>query len=352
MLSYVIVGSGYRAEYYGRIARTYPELFRAIFLCRSEEKAALMKAHTGIETTVSKERCISFRPDFIVAAVDRGHVADVTEEWVLDGYPVVAETPVADTEEKLCRIRELARQGGKIVCCEQYHRYPLLAEGLRKVSEGIIGNPSSAYLSLAHDYHAASLLRKALLISPGEAYVLHGTFTENEVTATDSRYGAVTDGQTAQARRDMIHISFRSGKEAIYDFSSVQYRSFIRSTHLTVRGSLGEWSDTVIRFVGSDHMPQRCFLLPVIPSSYAALDTQALRDRRRSWSAEVFPDTVQDEFAIASMLLDMKAYLAGGESPYPLEEALEDALFWLAVQKAVLHPWQETAVLERPWKKL
>ena len=39
MLSYAIVGSGYRSVYYARIARTYPVLFRAMYLCRSEEKA-------------------------------------------------------------------------------------------------------------------------------------------------------------------------------------------------------------------------------------------------------------------------------------------------------------------------
>lgn len=39
VLSYIIVGSGYRAEFYARIAAAYPQLFRAIFLCRSEEKA-------------------------------------------------------------------------------------------------------------------------------------------------------------------------------------------------------------------------------------------------------------------------------------------------------------------------
>ena len=39
MLSYAIVGSGYRSVYYARIARTYPVLFRAMYLCRSTEKA-------------------------------------------------------------------------------------------------------------------------------------------------------------------------------------------------------------------------------------------------------------------------------------------------------------------------
>ena len=74
-------------------------------------------------------------------------------------------------------------------------------------------------------------------------------------------------------------------------------------------------------------------LLPVIPEKYRGLDTQALRDKRRNWTAELAPDTVQDEFAIASFLLDMGDYLHGGECPYPLQEALEDARFWMRLQE-------------------
>jgi len=76
-----------------------------------------------------------------------------------------------------------------------------------------------------------------------------------------------------------------------------------------------------------------------------------LRDKRRNWSAELAPDTVQDEFAIASLLLDMGAYLNGGPSPYPVEDALEDAYFWLLVQEAAAHPWQETASRRMPWHR-
>ena len=91
MLSYIIVGSGYRAEYFGRIAATYPSLFRAMYLCRSEEKAALMKARTGMEATPSRDACVSFRPDFVVIAVDWAHVADVAEEWL--DYPWSRKRP-------------------------------------------------------------------------------------------------------------------------------------------------------------------------------------------------------------------------------------------------------------------
>ena len=81
------------------------------------------------------------------------------------------------------------------------------------------------------------------------------------------------------------------------------------------------------------------------------LDTQALRDIRRTWQPELQLDTEQDEYAIASILLDMKEYLSGGASPYPLKEALEDAVFWLMVQEAAEKPWQEIRMSEVPWRE-
>ena len=350
MLSYIIVGSGYRAEYFGRIAHAYPDLFRAMFLCRSEEKAALMKSHTGVDATVSVDACLAFQPDFAVIAVDRGHVAEVAEEWILRGLPVVTETPVGDTPDKLRRLWQLGQNGAKIVCCEQYFRQPILAAGLKAIEEGLIGDTSSVYISLLHDYHASSLIRRALQVKPGTPYTLRGMRQQRPVIETDSRYGAILDGRVAQVNRDTVCVSFATGQEAMYDFASNQYRSYIRSRHLTVRGSRGEWSDTLVMYLDEKNQPQRRFLLPEIPEKYRALDSQALRDRRRNWQAELAPDTVQDEFAIASILLDMGDYLAGGPSPYPLADAMEDAYFWLLVCQAIEHPWQEIAYTPEPWK--
>ena len=152
MISYVIVGSGYRSEYFGRVAATWPDLFRALFLCRSEGKAALVRSHTGVPATVSEAECEAFHPDFVVVAVDRGHVAEVAETWARRGYPVVTETPVGATIEQLKRLWQLQAQGAKIVCCEQYHRHPVLSAGFEAVVEGAIGTPTTAYLSLVHDY--------------------------------------------------------------------------------------------------------------------------------------------------------------------------------------------------------
>ena len=334
MLSYVIVGSGYRAEYFGRVAQTWPELFRALFLCRSEEKAAKLKRNTGVDAVLTAEAAEAFRPDFIVVAVDRGHVADVAEEWLARGCPVVTETPVGDSEDKLERLRRLGEGGAKIVCCEQYHRQPLLAAGLEAVRQGLIGAPQTAYISLVHDYHAASLIRRALLVGK-ESYTLRGSRRVSPAVETDSRYGAILDGRVTDEVRDQALVTFESGKTAIYDFAPLHYRSYIRARHFTVRGDRGEWSDTTLYGLDERNRPWRQALMPEIPEKYRCLDTQYLRDLRKAWRPELFLDTLQDEYAIATILLDMGEYLSGGPSPYPLWEAIEDARFWLRIQEAV-----------------
>ena len=349
MLRYVIVGSGYRAEYFGRIARTYPDLFGAMFLCRSREKAGLMTARTGAPAVTDEDECLAFRPDFAVIAVDRGHMAEVIARWAEKGLPLVTETPVGETMDQLRAVWALGAGGAKIVSCEQYFRQPILLSGLAAVEEGLIGTPSSLYISLLHDYHAASVIRRALQVPVGEAFTVTGAARQNTVIRTDSRTGAILDGSRAAAERMTALISFDSGKSAVYDFSPVQYRSFIRSRHLVVRGDRGEWSDTSVSFADGAGVPRKLFLTPEIPEKYRCLDTQALRDRRRGWQHELMPDTVQDEFAIASMLLDMGGYLTGGPSPYPLKDALEDAYFWCLLKQAALSPFRPIRSERMPW---
>ena len=331
MLSYLIVGSGYRAEYFGRVTQIWSGLFRALYLCRSAEKADHLKRQTGVDAVLTADEALAFRPDFVVVAVDRGHVAEVAEEWAARGLPVMTETPVGDTEEKLRRLCRLQQGGARITCCEQYHRYPILAAGIEAVQSGAIGTPQSMYISLAHDYHAASLIRRALGTGD-EPYTVQGACSRYTTAATDSRYGAILDGSAAEEARDAALLRFESGKTAIYDFSPLQYRSYIRARHITVRGDRGEWSDTTLYGLDGRNRPVRRSLMPDIPEKYSCLDTQYLRDLRKTWRPELFLDTQQDEYAIATLLLDMAAYLEGGPSPYPLWEAVEDARFWFRLE--------------------
>lgn len=347
-LSYLIVGSGYRAKFYARIAKTYPALFSALFLCRSEEKAALMQYETGVPAVCSTEEAAAFRPDFIVIAVNKTSITDVSIEWVNRGYPVLMETPAGMTREQLLQLWNLSQNSARIAVAEQYHRYPDMIAGLQAVSEGRIGTPCSAYLSLAHDYHGMSLLRR-MLLTEGESYSIRGERTMYPVTETDSRTGPLPGNPVRERARDLVWVSFDSGKKALYDFSGVQYHSFIRSRHVLVRGDRGEWCDAVLYCLDNRGQPVREELRPVIPERYRELDTALLRDARRVPRAGLSMDNLQDEFAMASMLYDMKDFLENGTEVYPLREALEDAYFRILMEEALAEPWKEVRAGKMPW---
>ena len=197
-LSFVIIGSGFRAMFYGRIARRYPELFTLKYiLCRSEEKAAKVHGETGFPTTVSDEDCKNSKPDFVVVAVNKGNIADVAEKWALMGYPVLTETPIGCSLKQLRRIWELKEKYHcKIQVCEQYFHCPTLRAGLHQIQNEAIGQPDSMYLSLVHEYHGASLIRKYLLMGHERFSVIGKQFTF-PLTETDSRQGAITDGSVS-----------------------------------------------------------------------------------------------------------------------------------------------------------
>ena len=349
-LSFVVVGSGFRAMFYGRIARTYPELFEMKYmLCRSQEKADRIRTQTGFSVTTSKEACEACRPDFVVVSVNKANIADVAEEWALRGHAVLTETPAGASLEQLERIWELReRCGCRIQVAEQYFHYPSLSVGMKYIERGDIGEPFSLYISAAHDYHGASIMRKYLSVGQ-EAFAVAAKRFRFPLTETDSREGAVTDGRTTLRERDIALFEFASGKIGLYDFSGEQYHSFIRSRHIIVRGRDGELSDQVLYRLDDRHYPRTKILLPELEPRYRVLETKRIRDYVRMWKPELSLDEIEDEYAIACMLYDMGDYIASGKEIYPLRDALQDAYMWLVLQEAVQKPGKQMYARKMPW---
>ena len=344
------MGSGFRAMFYGRIARTYPELFEMKYmLCRSQEKADRIRTQTGFSVTTSKEACEACRPDFVVVAVNKANIADVAEEWALRGHAVLTETPAGASLEQLERIWELReRCGCRIQVAEQYFHYPSLSVGMKYIERGDIGEPFSLYISAAHDYHGASIMRKYLSVGQ-EAFAVAAKRFRFPLTETDSREGAVTDGRTTLRERDIALFEFASGKIGLYDFSGEQYHSFIRSRHIIVRGRDGELSDQVLYRLDDRHYPRTKILLPELEPRYRVLETKRIRDYVRMWKPELSLDEIEDEYAIACMLYDMGDYIASGKEIYPLRDALQDAYMWLVLQEAVQKPGKQMYARKMPW---
>lgn len=352
-LSFVIIGSGWRSLFFVRIAKQFPEQFELKYmLCRTQEKAERIAAEYGIATTISEEVCEQAKPDFVVNAVSRDYLFPVLKTWSGKGYPVLMETPAANTEEELIAVWEMIQKGAKIQVAEQYHRYPFLASGLKLIKENKLAEPYAVRLSMVHDYHGASMIRRMLQPqNPMDLKLqyLSGCSYTLPVTETDSRYGAITDGRVKNAERTVITLQFENNKVAFYDFSGIQYHSFIRSRHINVQGRDGEWNDTMLRYVDEKHLPVAEEIKAYLDSKYCVLETEELQCQSREWKPYVDLNNAQDEYAIATMLYDMREYIEHGVEVYPMKEALEDAYWYLLIKKAVQTPGENIYPEKMPW---
>ena len=341
---FIIVGSGWRAMYYVRIAKALPEQFElCALLCRTQEKADRIAAEYGIVTTTSIAYCLEQKPDYAVVVVDKAHIAEVAMEWMDRGIPVMMETPAAMDMETLERLKQ---QKGKLVVAEQYRRYPENIARLNILKKGLIAEPDYLYLSMAHEYHGASLIRAFLQVPADMPFSITAFEWAFPTVETLSRYERFTDGHTADKKRMAAVIRFDNGKVCLYDFDSEQYRSPIRKNLWKLQGSRGEINDDVVYWLDSENQGRTA---PIVISA-RTVETDSDNPNFTSyeevtaikWNNETVYEPPfglcglsQDETAIASLMNDMGAYARGeAESPYPLEEALQDAYMAILLRQA------------------
>ena len=344
---FVLVGSGWRAQYYIRIARALPGVFElcAVF-CRTEEKAALIAAEFGVHTTTSMEECRSLQPDFIVVAVTKTVIAQVSREWLDHGFTVLCETPIAVDLETLEQISSyVAEKEPKLVVAEQYQFYPEYIALRKLLEKGVIGAPDFLTISVAHDYHAASLMRAFLGVSADTAFTVTAKTFSFPTAETLTRYECYTDGRIADKKRTLAAFIFADGKTALYDFDSEQYRSPIRGNFLKIQGCRGEIMNHRIAYLDPRNQPKVSVLLlesrQVKTESTNPNFHTVTEITRITFEEEVLymPEfglcgLSQDETAIAHLMKHTAEYARGNAtSPYALREAMQDAYMGIMMRQ-------------------
>ena len=346
-IRFVIVGSGWRSLYYVRIAKALPQVFHlCAMLCRTDEKAARMAQENGIHTTTSVSECMEYKPDFVVVVVNKASIAEVALQWLDKGFCVLSETPAALDTGTLARLREAEHRGARLVVCEQYRRYPSLS-ALRKIAQsGIIGEPTCLNLSVAHEYHGASLMRAFLDIRGFENFTVRAKTYEFPTTETLTRYDLFKDGRVAQKKRTVATFEFESGKVGIYDFDSEQYRSPIRRNTIRLQGVRGEMIDDKVYYLNADNdgvVSQITTNSRIVhtdsnnPNIAAFTEIQNIVFEGKSIYNPPFGlcGLSEDETAIATMMQKTALYSKGLEdSPYSLDEAVFDAYMAIILQRA------------------
>lgn len=351
-LRFVIVGSGYRALFYVRIARALPERFSLLaMVCRTPEKAERIAREQGIFTTCDEAQAAAMKPDFAVVAVSKASICDVTLHWASMGIPVLCETPAALEMDSLVKLWEAAKGGAKLQVAEQYALRAPHSARIKALGMGYLGDPYSVSLSVAHDYHGVSLMRRYLGIGIGDMEVCARKYFF-PVMGTDSRSGPITDGRVEQADRVRADFFFEGGKMGFYDFCKVQYHTFIRASRVTVQGVKGELDGDVLRYmecVDGQFLP-RSEAFALVPGADGKNPDEILLGGQVMYK-NPFPGSGlnEDETAIARMLDGMEAYLDGGDEVYPLAEALEDAYGLILMKRAMEQPGCAVKSERRPW---
>ena len=346
-IRFIIVGSGWRSLYYIRIAKALPDRFElCAMLCRTQEKASLMATENGIYATVSERECVDMKPDLVVVAVNKASVADVAMHWMEMGFCVLSETPAALEYPKLLKLWDMHTAGMKIVVNEQYRRYPVYSSLIRIAQSGILGGNDSLNVSLAHEYHGISLIRALLCLDQSEQFSVSVKDYMFPVTETLTRYDSFRDGRTAMKKRTVATFEFDCGKVAFYDFDPEQYRSPIRRNTLRLQGCRGEIIDGTAYWLDASNECRSAVMEVSTRTVETEYDNPNLKRIEEVVSVGFDGEILyrppfgpcglaQDETAMALMMQQASLYGKGlAESPYPLQEALQDAYATIIMQKA------------------
>ncbi len=348
-LRFAIIGSGYRSLYYVRIALALPERFELLGMAvRREEKAAQIEKRFGIRTVRDGEELLAETPDFVVVAVDRKSNYGVCSSLIARGFAVLAETPPSDDAGELKSFWALLQEkNGKLQIAEQYFRYPSYAAKISVAASGLLGEIHAVTISALHEYHAFSIIRQLLGNGLCPVTIRAKRYTY-PVTETDSRYGMIENGGVKDQDRVIASLEFADGKLAFYDFSGVQYHSWIRARHLNVQGTRGEIDDQTVSWVEEGGHPHSERLLCERREDGKGIDRVLLAGK--VLYRNPFPDGLltEDEAAIATLMSGMEEYLEQDREVYPNVFAFEDAYLTTQLNKA-LKTGEPALYKPQPW---
>lgn len=354
MTKFIIIGTGWRADFFYRIAKLLPETFEiTAAVTRSMEKAELIRQETGVFATSSLEEALKREHDFVVLCVAKAAVFDYLKRLIQADEAVLCETPPAVCEEELGKLWHLSKNcHTRIQVCEQYLYQPLYGAWMNVINQGMIGTVSNMSLSALHDYHAVSIFRH-FLNTGFESCTISGRIHKSLVTATGSRAGLDTDGRVISMERMLAVIEFDGGKTAFYDFSGEQYHSLIRTRRLNVQGDRGEINDMTIRCLNEKNLPITLDLNRVDAGVYnnTGWAHQCMMLGAETVYENPFPGARlnDDEIAVAACLRQMKLSFDGMEPAYSLRDALQDAYIGFKMKEACGNPGSAVRVEGMDW---
>ncbi|OUS78434.1 hypothetical protein B1748_02250 [Paenibacillus sp. MY03] len=339
VITFGLIGGGWRATFYLRIAAMLPHRFRVSgILLRHPEKYEELLAKWNVAVYRSADE-LARDSDFLVLAVSKNGVPAWLSELSQAGIPVLAETPPATNMTEFDQLTAIAASDARIQVAEQYPLQPHHQARTACLQSGAIGDVHHVQVSAGHGYHGVSLIRKWLAIEPAQSCEIIGSRFSMPIGDVPYRDQTVPDDREGEEVQEIAIFRFSSGKSAVLDFSRSQYFSQIRANRILIRGTLGEIRDNaLVRKTGpglfeslSLEREQNGQEGSLSPLSLLEIRAGANVLYRNPFSPYPLSD---EEIGIAEALVKMDTYLRQGVSFYSLTEALADVRLALAMERS------------------
>lgn len=334
-----LVGGGWRAEFFTRVAAALPEKFQlAGVLQRDPAKAAAFALKWNTLACDTFEAMADLEPDFVVVSVSAAAHPHYAQELHRLNLPVLCETPAALDLPAMLEIWRLAETGLRIHVAEQYLFQPLHAARLALIAEGKLGRVSSARVSTAHGYHGVSLLRKFLGIGFEDATIRARQF-QAPLFEGPGRNGPPEVERIINSTQLLGEFDF-DDRLGLFDFTDMQYWSYVRSHHVVIRGERGEIADRDVRYLKDFRTPVVQELRRVDRGQFGDLDGYYHQgilagDDYAFRNPYPYARLMDDEIAIAIALERMGKFARGeGLGPYSFAEAAQDQYLSLTMSEA------------------
>ena len=335
-----IVGSGWRAEFFARLAALMPERLTLVGAAvRRPESAEEVARRWSVPAYLSPGELIAKqRPDFVITSVPWAVNPEVIATAVEAGAPVLAETPPAQDADGLRGLWARVGERRLVQVAEQYLLMPGHAARRQIVARGLIGAPTSVQVSSTHGYHAVSMIRGLLGVGFEPVRVAASRFTAPLLDPL-TRAGWTGQQEPKPAATTLATLDF-GGASGLYDFTDNQWHNRLRLRRIVIRGSHGEIADdTVVRWGG----PRTVLRSELVRAQLGHdLNLDGYDTEHVAFEGEVVYRNpfvglrlMDEEIAISTLLTATAAWVRdAGPAPYPLAQACQDHVIALAIEQA------------------
>lgn len=351
---FAVIGAGWRAEFFMRVAAMLPDLFEVSrVLVRNGAKADLFQKKWGIKTVTTLDQFLENR-DYSYAIIsvpwdaNPNYIAELSKQ----GIPVLAETPPAPDMDGLLKLHQELPANAKVEVAEQYLYQPMHAARIRLARTGILGEVSHVQVSAAHGYHGISLIRELLGVGYEKASITGHQFT-SPIVKGPGRQGLPENEEIVQSIQELAVFQFGE-KTAVFDFSNVQYFSWIRGNRILVRGERGEIVNDEVSYLKDFRTPVTSRLRRIDTGHGGNLEGYAHRGIQ--FETEMIYENrfesgrlSDDEIAVATSMYKMGLYaLDLGPSFYNFAKAAQDHYLSMMMKRSIKEG-QEVVTEIMPW---